>query len=54
MYVFVLLVFLAGALLWLLSSFVFIPLGKFVYHLWKDAKDAMEAEDITYEKENKE
>ncbi|MBR5879780.1 MAG: hypothetical protein IKY91_09495 [Akkermansia sp.] len=48
---FVLLVFLAGALIWLLSSFVFIPLGKLAYRLWKDAKDAMTTEDINDEKE---
>lgn len=39
--IFVLLVFLGAGLLWLLLSFVFIPLGKIVSRLWKDAKDAM-------------
>lgn len=43
--VFVLIVFLAAGLLWLLLSFAFIPLGKLASRLWKDAKDAMEKED---------
>ena len=42
--VFVILVFLAAGLLWLLLSFAFIPFGRFVSRLWKDAKDAMEEE----------
>lgn len=45
--VFIFLVFLAGILLWLLLSFLFVPTGKFAKRLWKDAKDAMN----DYEKE---
>lgn len=39
--VFIFLVFLGCALLWLLLSFMFMPLGKFAKRLWKDVKDAM-------------
>lgn len=52
--VFVLIVFLAAGLLWLLLSFVFVPLGKFASHLWKNAKDAMEKEDKGKTEETKE
>ena len=47
--VFVFLVFLGGILLWVLLSFVFIPLGKFVTRLLSDAKEA-----INYENDVKE
>ena len=43
--VFYILIFLAAALLWLLLSFMFKPLGKLGHRLWKDAKDAIEEED---------
>lgn len=55
--VFVLLVFVGAALLWLLLSFGFIPIGKFSKRLWKDASDAMkkdEKNEIIKEKEEKE
>ena len=39
--VFIFLVFLCGILLWLLLSFMFMPLGKFAKRLWNDAKEAM-------------
>lgn len=39
--VFILLLFLGVAVLWLLLSFCFIPIGKFVYRLIKDAKTSM-------------
>ena len=42
--VFVFLVFLGGLLLWLLLSFVFIPLGKLVTRLLNDAEEAMSYE----------
>jgi len=42
---FVILVLLALVLLWFLSSFAFIPLGKLVYRLVKDALDVMNKED---------
>ena len=45
------LVVLAAVLLWLLLSFVFIPVGKLIYRLVKDAKDAMSEEDKEEEKE---
>lgn len=54
MYVFIFLVFLLAGLLWLLLSFAFIPLGKFVSRLWKDAKDAMEKEETDKNEEIKE
>lgn len=38
---FVFLVILGAILLWFLSSFVFKPLGKLFYRLWKDAMDEM-------------
>ena len=50
---FVILVILGAVLLWFLLSFVFFPLGKFVYRLWKDAIDEMNREDQK-EKEKKE
>ena len=39
------LVFAFAAVLWVLLSFAFKPLGKFVGRLIKDAKDAMDEED---------
>lgn len=45
MYVFYILIILAAALLWLLLSSMFKPLGKLGHRLWKDAKDAIEEED---------
>ena len=38
---FIFLLFLFGLLLWLLMSFLFMPLGKLAKRLWQDAKDAM-------------
>lgn len=43
--VFILLLFLGVAVLWLLLSFCFIPIGKFVYRLIKDAKTSMSKDD---------
>ena len=43
--VFIFLVFVLAAVLWVLLSFAFKPLGKFVGRLIKDAKDAMDEED---------
>jgi hypothetical protein len=43
--VFIFLVFLIAALLWVLLSFAFIPIGKLVSRIWGDAKDAMQKED---------
>ena len=48
--VFILIVLLGLVALWFLLSFVYRPLGKFIYRIWKDADDAMNKED---EKENK-
>ena len=45
MSVFILLLFLGVAVLWLLLSFCFIPIGKFVYRLIKDAKTSMSKDD---------
>lgn len=35
--VFIFLVVVAAIILWFLLSFVFFPLGKLVYRIWKDA-----------------
>ena len=43
--VFIFLVFVLAAVLWVMRSFVFRPLGRFVGRVWKDAKDAMDEED---------
>lgn len=51
--VLIILVLLGVFILWFLLSFVFFPLGKFVYRLWKDAIDEMNREDEK-EKERKE
>lgn len=48
--VFVFLVFLAAVLLWLLLSFVFIPLGKLVCRLVDDALKAMSEDTLTNNK----
>lgn len=45
MSVFILLLFLGVAVLWLLLSFCFIPIGKFVSRLIKDAKTSMSKDD---------
>lgn len=42
---FVILVILGVILLWFLMSFAFVPFGKFVYGLWKDARDAMDSDE---------
>lgn len=48
---FIILVILGVILLWFLSSFVFIPLGKLVYKVVKDAIDIMNKDDNKEEKE---
>lgn len=50
--IFVLLVFVGAALLWLLLSFGFIPIGKLSNRLLKDASDAM-SKDEKDEKDEK-
>lgn len=52
--VFVLLVFLCGILLWLLSSFAFVPLGKLAKRLWGNAVNAMNENNEDLENENEE
>lgn len=42
---FAVLAILAAIALWFLLSFAFIPLGKLLYRIAKDASDAMKAED---------
>ncbi len=37
----IILIFLGGALLWFLLSFLFRPTGKFSWKIWDDAKKAM-------------
>lgn len=48
--VLIILILLGGALLWLLLSFLYKPLGKIAKRLFDDAKESMEDD----EKENKE
>ena len=49
--VFVILVILGAILLWFLLSFIFFPLGKIIYGIWKDAVNEIEKTDETNEKE---
>ena len=51
--VFIILVILASILLWFLLSFAFIPFGKLIYRVVKDAIDVMNKEDNEEEKETK-
>ena len=37
--IFIFLVVVATVILWFLLSFVFFPLGRLVYRIWKDAID---------------
>ena len=50
---FIILVILGTILLWFLLSFVFIPLGKLVYKVVKDAIDIMNKDENKEEKEKK-
>lgn len=50
--IFILLLFIGAGLLWLLLSFCFIPFGKLIYRLFKDAHDAMSADDFKKNKES--
>ena len=43
--VFIFLVILGAIALWFLLSFVFFPLGKFIYRIGKDAVDEMNREE---------
>lgn len=43
--VFVFLVVLGAVVLWFLLSFVFFPIGKFIYRIGKDAIDEMNREE---------
>lgn len=47
---FYILIILAAMVLWFLLSFLFKPLGKFLFRIFKDTKDIIEENDI---KENK-
>ena len=46
--VFIFLVILGAIVLWFLLSFVFYPLGKFIYRIGKDAMDEMNREEKKY------
>lgn len=50
--VFVIVVFLGLIILWFLLSPLFVPLGKFLYRLYKEAKDEMNKVENENEKEN--
>ena len=41
---FLIIVILAAVAFWFLSSFVFVPLGKLLYRIWKDMIDAINKE----------
>lgn len=45
------LVILAAVFVWFLFSFVFKPLGKFFYHLYKDARDEIVEDNENTDKE---
>ena len=49
--VFVILVFLGLILLWFLLSPLFVPIGKVLYRLYKEAEDEMNRGNIDNEKE---
>lgn len=50
--VFVFLVILAAVAVWFLLSFVFYPLGRFIYRIWKDAVDEINRNDEREEKKD--
>lgn len=43
--VFFILIILGAIILWFLLSFVFFPLGKLLYRIWKDAVDEINKND---------
>lgn len=43
--VFIILVILIAIILWFLLAFVFFPLGKLVYRIWKDAMNELSREE---------
>lgn len=49
---FIILVILVMIVLWFLSSFVFIPLGKLVYRVVKDAIDIMNKDENEEKEKN--
>ena len=51
--VLIFLIFAVAGVLWFLLSFAFLPFGKFVHRIWKDAVDEMNKEEKN-EKEKKE
>ena len=50
--VFYLLIIIAAIVIWLLLSFVFYPLGKMCYRIWKDAIDEINRKDENKETKN--
>lgn len=50
--VFIFLIFIGAILLWLLCSFLFIPIGRLSKRIWKDAKDAMNDNETTDERKD--
>lgn len=48
----ILIIFLILVALWFLLSFVYHPLGRFIYRIWKDADDAINKQDEEKESEN--
>lgn len=47
---FFILVALGAVVLWFLLSFVFYPLGRFIYRIWKDAVDEINRKDESEDK----
>ncbi len=48
---FIILVLLGAVALWFLLSFVFYPLGRLIYRIWKDAVDEINKEESEDKKE---
>lgn len=46
------LIIIGAIILWFLLSFVFYPLGKLVYKVYKDAIDEMNRDEMNREEEN--
>lgn len=49
---FIILIILGAVAVWFLLSFVFYPLGKLIYRIWKDAVDEINRKDESEEKKS--
>lgn len=50
---FVILVLMGAGALWFLLSFVFYPLGRLIYRIWKDAIDEINKNDESEERKKR-